>query len=173
MKTFLTIFITALLIVPELFCGNVGLALGLPIFAALFFSGSFGIAYGIAAAGCAGLTMDLLYARPLLCSAPVWILITFAAGECAMRLRMRTPEAPLAAGFIIGTMQLIWNILYALTAGTPFPGPDIFSMLIFQAVGGSIFMLLLTLLFDAVNFRCNLPRFSPPENNRQDIGRRI
>lgn len=173
MKTFFTIFITALMIVPELFCGNLGLTLGLPLFTSVYFAGSFGFFYGVTAAGCAGLILDLLYARSFAWDAVIWVLIASAAYGCARRLRMNSPEAPLLAGASTGGMHFLWTLCYTLAAGLPFPGPDIFSVLVFQTVGGGIFMLLLTWIFDAVNFRCNLPRFSPPENRWQNSGRRI
>ena len=173
MKTFLTIFITALMIVPELLCGNLGMSPGLPLYTAIYFAGAFGLFYGLTAAGFAGLLLDLRYARPYRWTALIWALITFAAFECSMRLRMRSPEAPIVAGITAGFLQLLWSVFYTLVTAHPLPGPDIFSMLVFDLTGGGIFMLLTVLLFDAINFRCNLPRFSPPENTNQHRGGQI
>lgn len=173
MKIFLTVFITALAMVPELFCGNLGLALGLPLFPAVYFAATFGTVYGIAAAGCAGLMLDLLYNRPYLAGAVIWIIITQAACQNSARFRHQTPLAPITAGMIIGGGYLLWNLLYSTLAETEFPGPDIFSMAVIQIFGGGLLMLLMTLLFDAVNFRCNLPRYSPPAENKLGGGRGI
>ena len=63
------------------------------------------------------------------------------------------------AGISAGFLQLLWSPLYALVTDHPLPGPDIFSMLVFQSVIGGSVMLLFTVLADFLAFKCNLPRF--------------
>ena len=166
MKTFLTIWITAMMMVLELICGNMGLALGFPIFSAVYFAVAFAPSYGIAAAGFAGLLLDVIYDRTWLTGALVAVLITFIASETARRIHRHQPESSLLSGALCGLMILLANLCGALISGETPPGPRIFSMMVFQIIGGAIFMLMMTLSFDAINLRSNLPRFCPLKNQR-------
>lgn len=171
MKLFVTIFIMLLLTALELIIGNGGLALGLPFFGALYFGIAFGREYGITAAGSAGFILDLLYAREYLSGAFAGMLIVYLSCHAALRLQRSMPAAPLGSGMICGVLVNMCNLLTASLHGQPAPGPDFFSMLVFQFVGGGIFMLLTVLLFDAVNLRSNLPRFCLYDTNRHPGGR--
>ena len=172
MKLFLTIFVTASAMLPELWCGNLGIQLGLPVYSSVYFYAAYGPLYGIGAAGISGLLLDVIYNRYWLLTAPGWILISCIGFQAAQRWQRRKPAAPLFSGILCGAGISLWNDLIALLAGGEIPGPDIFSMLIFQSFSGGIFMLLITLLFDAVNFRCNLPQFSgSASGNRFTRGR--
>lgn len=159
MKIFLTAVVTALLMVFELFAGNLGLALGLPLYGALFFAVAFGQAYGIAAAGGAALIIDIMYVR----SFPVWSIYAMAAvfftSLNVHRMQRKQPFASLLSGGLCGLLIVIYNLLAAFFTGENIPGPDPFSLTVFHIFGGMIFMFLLVVLFDAVNFRSNLPRF--------------
>lgn len=170
MKSFLTLTATALLLTLELICGNMGLALGLPLFGAFYFAVAFGRNYGIWAAGIAGIILDLIYDRPFMLTAIWLILITFLAEKNALRLQKQMPEAAISGGVICGLAVFAGNFLYSKVMQTPYPGPDIGSMFIFHLTGGILFMLLLALLFDGINFRCNLPRFKAVNKPRSFDG---
>jgi len=160
MKTFVTICVTLMLTVPELAAGNAGLSLGLPIFGAVYFAAACGLSYGICAAGGAGMLLDLLYSRSDLTGAFVSIAIMFLSCRAAVRMQRKMPAAPLAAGAVCGMLINLCAFASAMLRQSEPPGPDLPSLFIFQTSGGAVFMLLLTWLFDAVNFRSNLPRFT-------------
>ena len=63
MKVFLNILVTALLMNMELICGNTGLALGLPLFGAVYFFIAFSPVHGITSAAFSALLLDAMYAR--------------------------------------------------------------------------------------------------------------
>lgn len=159
MKIFLTVTVTALLMVCELIAGNVGLALGLPLYGALYFAVAFGQAYGIGAAGAAALMLDIIYAR----SFPSWsiyaMLAVFMVSVNVHRMQRKQPFASLIAGAFCGILIVIYNLSAAYFAGEDIPGPDPFNLIVFHIVGGTLFMFFLVMIFDAVNFRSNLPRF--------------
>ena len=159
MKIFLTITVTAVLLVFELIAGNAGLALGLPLYGALFFAVAFGQAFGISAAGGAALLLDIIYAR----SFPFWsiyaMLAVFFASVNVHRMQRKQPLASLISGAFCGILIVVFNLLSAWISGEEIPGPDPFSLIVFHVFGGMIFMFLLVVLFDAVNLRSNLPRF--------------
>lgn len=159
MKTFVTVCITAMFMAVELIAGNMGLALGLPVFAASYFLISFGTLYGIMAAGIAGLFTDLIYAREYCFYAVMWVIIAAITGSVIRRFHRNMPFSPLAGGAVCGILINSSNCLHTFFTGNISPGPDFFSMIIFQAAGGMGLMLSMVLLFDAVNFRSNLPRF--------------
>ena len=170
MRSFLTLCVTLMLMVPELLAGNLGLPLGLPFFGAVYFAGAFGIAYGIVAGGCAGLMLDLLYCRGGLSGAISGMLIVLAAAAVTGGEQRRLPGAALAAGGVCGGAVALSNALECLIAGSPFPEPGFFTMLIFQISGGALFMLPMTALFDAVNLRCDLPGFAGSSSDRRFNG---
>lgn len=164
MKAFLTLCVTAFFMSLELICGNMGLPLGLPLFAAVYFSAAFGVNYGIWAAGLSGLLLDAVYCRNVPLSALIYAGIVLLCLQIAVRFERHVPVAPAFSGACCGFLIWLWHMIYAWIAGIPLPGPDIFSMAVFQISGGLLLMLCLTLFFDAVNFRCNLPKFVPMDN---------
>ncbi|MBE6376749.1 MAG: hypothetical protein E7050_09820 [Lentisphaerae bacterium] len=166
MKSFLTLTVTALLMTFELICGNMGLSLGLPVFGAFYFAVAFGKNYGLWAAGLSGLLLDAIYARSFMPTAIWMILIVLLAEQCALRLQRHLPVSAILGGALCGFAVFLGNLLHSLICRTAFPGPDIWSMMIFQLIGGIFFMLLMTLLFDGINFRCNLPRFKAVDKPR-------
>lgn len=170
MKVFITVVVTSLFTVLELIIGNAGLSLGLPYFTALYFGTAFGTVYGISAAGGAGFVLDLLYAREYLIRAATAVVIVELSRRAAVRMHRSMPAAPVGSGMICGTLINLFNTFSVWLCGEPLPGPDYFSMLIFQSIGGGIFMLLTVLLFDAVNLRSNLPRFCLYDNRRSNGG---
>ncbi|MBR7121482.1 MAG: hypothetical protein IKC94_04495 [Lentisphaeria bacterium] len=166
MKVFLNILVTALLMNMELICGNTGLALGLPLFGAVYFFIAFSPVHGITSAAFSALLLDAMYARNCLTWPLAAIVIVSAAGNFAGYLERRMPLSPLGSGGLCALLVSVYNVLNAWFSGVPAPGPDFFSMLVFQVSGGGLFMLLLVWLFDAVNFRCNLPQFHIIENGK-------
>jgi hypothetical protein len=167
MKAFITIWITAVMLALELTAGNWGLPLGLPLFTAVYFYVAFGRFYGLSATAAAGLLLDVIYAREYLFSPLVYLLITFWAAESVKRMHHRKmPAGPLISGGLCGLLINLNNNLTAWISGNELPGPDMISMWIFQLAGGSMLMLLIVPLFDAVNFRSHLPRFCEPKSSR-------
>lgn len=166
MKTFVTICVSAMLTALEMICGNMGLALGLPVYAAIYFGAAFGLSYGVCAAGIAGLLLDVAYDRTWLFSPLLYIGVMLFTCQTISRSARQMPGSPLAAGGICGALLLCGVLARTYICRTALPGPDILSLAVFQISGGSIFMLAITAMFDAVNFRSDLPRFC-----RRDTGR--
>jgi hypothetical protein len=148
----------------ELICGNMGLLLGLPLFGAIYFAVAFGINYGIWAAGLSGLLLDAIYCRSVPLSALIYAGIVMLCFQSAVRVERQLPAAPAVSGALCGFLIWVWHLFYSWGASVDFPGPDIFSMVVFQVSGGALLMLVMTLFFDALNFRCNLPKFVSAEN---------
>ena len=74
---------------------------------------------------------------------------------------------------VCGTELVIYQLLFSRLTGGGMPGPDILSLLVFHSTAGGIYMLFMTWLFDAVNYRCNLPKFSSSSFNRRLPGGEI
>ena len=160
MKPFLTAATLLLLILPELLAGNLGLAFGLPLYGALYFAVTYRRRFGLIGATAAGLILDSIYWREYMCMVfifPAMILLTL---PLVRRWRRQLPPAALLPGTVIGGGMALVNWLLCALWGTPGPGPDVFSLFIFQAIFGGIFMLIFTLTADFLAFKCNLPRFA-------------
>ena len=159
MKSFITIAVTAMLMVPELLAGNGGLALGLPLYGAVCFAVAFGQVYGIAAAVSAAFLTDIIYDRPY----PLWTVwaavILFAAAGTARRVQRKQPFAALLSGGVCGIMTVLFNLVQKIFFHGDIPGPEPFSLIIFHLSGGIFFMFVLAAVFDALNLRSDLPRF--------------
>lgn len=159
MKTFLTVTLTLMLMVPEFFAGNLGLAPALPLYGAVCIFIAFGTAYGVSAAGFAALTADIIYDRPF----PAWtiaaVIILFCSASAAKRMQRKQPGAALVSGAVCGTLTALYNVFIVYFTGGTLAGPDPYSLLIFHLAGGMLFMFLLVLIFDALNLRSDLPRF--------------
>lgn len=173
MKLFLTIFISALSVLLELLCGNLGISAGFPVYPAVYFYIAFGPVYGIGTAGVSALLTDVIYCRDLLVTAPVWIVITMSGILTVRRWQRQKPQAPFFSGMVCGTELVIYQLLFSRLTGGGMPGPDILSLLVFHSTAGGIYMLFMTWLFDAVNYRCNLPKFSSSSFNRRLPGGEI
>ena len=161
MKSFLTLWGTGILLVLELAAGNLGLQLGLPVFGAIYFAAAYGMIYGIAAAGSAGLLLDILYARSYLSGAFSMVMITVLAFDYIRRTHRKMPVSPLIAGMIGGFLTGVNSFLHFYFSGQAYSGPNPVCLAIFQIAGGGLFMLLFSFIGDAVNFRCNLPQLCP------------
>lgn len=170
MKLFMTLTVTGILIWLELFAGNLGLPLGLPLYAALYFAAANGMVYGMVSAGSAGLLLDLLYAREYLAGALTGTAVVALCAAYACRSSRKMPYAPLTCGMLCGLLICLVNWLWIFFSGGVYYGPNPLCMLIFQIVGGGIFMLLFTLTADAVNFRSDLPRFCLRDNRSGGVG---
>lgn len=173
MKVFLNIFVTALLMNLELFCGNAGLSLGLPLFGATYFFVTFSPIHGAVSATLSALLLDVMYMGNCLTWPFFAMLAVFLTGNFAKYLQRQMPLSPLGSGALCALLVFTYNFFNALFSGVPAPGPDFFSMLVFQLAGGALFMTVMVWLFDAINFRCNLPKFCTAENkkNRLNGGR--
>lgn len=157
------------MMVLELLAGNLGLPLGLPLFTAVYFAVAFGTAYGLAAAGGAGLLLDVIYARNYFFTALINIAIVYLSAKCACRLQRKMPVSPLSAGFLCGLLINFNNNITSWLNGNELPGPDLWSMVIFQVSGGSLLLLAIVPLFDAVNFRSRMPRFVDSDSTRRRV----
>lgn len=159
MRTFLVIVTTLGLILPELLIGNLGLALHLPLYGALYFAVAYRKSAGLLSAAAAGLILDPIYCRDAMLLAfilPGTVLLLLPQ---VRRLRRKLPLAALLPGMLGGGVMAAADSLLCLGFGSAEPGPDFISMLIFQCGAGGIFMLAFTLAADALAFKCNLPRF--------------
>ena len=173
MKVFLNIFVTALLMNLELFCGNAGLAPGLPLLGATYFFVTFSPVHGVLCAGISALLLDAMYMRNCFTWPVFAILAVFAAGNFARHLQRRMPLAPLGSGSLCALLVFVYNMLNTFFTGEPLPGPDFFSLLVFQFAGGGLLMLFMVWLFDAINYRCNLPKFCTIEKKSNFSGGRL
>lgn len=158
MRIFLIVFVTAALILLELLVGNYGLSLAFPLCGAAYFAAAYRKRAGLICAGCAGLIIDALYCRDIMLLLLIYPAVVLAAWHTIRQMRRQIPLAPVAAGTVIGALMNIANILLCLIYRTPIPGPDVASMFIFQVFISTLFMLIFTLIADALAFKCNLPR---------------
>ena len=172
MKIFLTIWIIAMLTGRELIAGNIGLPLGLPVYGAVYFGVAFSFALGVSAGGFAGILLDAMYRRIFPIASISYTLITLLVIHMTRNGHRQMPLSPLGAGALCGALLYVANILPGLLWNAPFPGPDVFSMGVFQISGGCIFMLVQVWIFDAVNFRCDLPKFIILDSKHKISGER-
>ncbi len=159
MKIFMVLWITAFTLLIEFICGDMGLSLGLPVFTALYFAVAFAPEYGVAAAGSAGILLDAACSRAFPFACIIYLAVTMLTMYIALRSSRHSSLAALGAGAICGLLIYIGNLLYTFIGGGELPGPDLFSMAVFQISGGALFLWLMVLLLDAVNLICDLPGF--------------
>lgn len=167
MKFFLVIVTTLALILLELLVGNRLLPLFFPLYGAVYFAVAYRKRSGMISAFAAGIVLDVLYARPIILLPLLLPLIVLAAVPAAKRFRRQLPLAPLGAGAVCGAGGALAMFLLSRIYGTAFPGPDLFSMVIFQSFTGAVFMLIFTSFADFLAFKSNLSRFSVPFSTRR------
>lgn len=162
MKFFLVTVSTLALTLLELLAGNRLPPMFFPLYGAVYFAVAYRKRSGIISAIASGVLLDVLYARSITLLGVLFPLIVLLALPVVKRFRRQLPAAAFCAGGVCGTAGALVVFLLTLIYGTPFPGPDLFSMVIFQGFAGAVFMLVFTSLADVLAFKCNLPRFSIP-----------
>jgi hypothetical protein len=161
MKFFTVLWITAFMLLLELISGNMGLSPALPVFTAVYFAVAFAPEYGIASAGCAGILLDAACNRAFPFAAILFLAVTMLSTHIALRSSRHSSLSAVGIGGICGAMIYAGNLLYTVIGGTGFPGPDVFSMAVFQISGGALFLWLTVMLFDVIHHLCDLPCFVP------------
>lgn len=169
MRTFLVCTVTLLMVLLELLAGNRHLPLALPVYSAVYFAVVYRKSAGIISAAAAGLIIEAMYGREWMLLTLIFPAVVLLALSSVRKYRRQMPAAPLAAGAVCGATADLGMVLVALLHGGQLPGPDIFSMLIFQIFTGALFMLIFTLLADFLAFKCNLPRFISSGNSKRGI----
>jgi hypothetical protein len=159
MKIFLVSVVTLLFVLLELLAGNWLLPLSMPVYTAVYFAIAYRKSTGIFSAAAAGLIIDAVYGREWMLLMLIFPGVVMLILPVVRYFRRRMPLAPLAAGVCAGAAGFTGTVLLCLLCSMEIPGPDIFSMLVFQSVIGGSVMLLFTVLADFLAFKCNLPRF--------------
>lgn len=170
MKIFPVVVTTLALILLELLAGNWLLPMFFPLYGAVYFAAACSKRAGTISAFAAGVLLDLLYARPVML---LWLIlpaVVVPALKAVKRFQRQMPLAALAAGAVCGALNGVVIYLLCKINGSIFPGPDPFSVVIFQSFTGAFFMLIFTSLADWLAFKCNLPRFSMNDNRRRRRG---
>lgn len=170
MKIFLLITLTLFAVLLELLCGNLGIAPGLALFAAIYISGSCGGNYGAAAAVISGLLLDGIYGRPFPVMTVFHLICAVAAALLLQRQNRQLPFVVLcggAAGFANALFQFICVWYWASTV----PGPDWWTIFVFYTIFGAFYLPLLTLLLDFIAAKSDLPGLLK-DNSEKDYLRR-
>lgn len=170
MKLFLLITLTLFAVLPEMLCGNLGIAPGLTLFIVIYISGSCGGNYGAASAVLSGLLLDGIYGRPF----PAMTILSLAcAGAAALLLCGEKRQLPFvvicgaAAGFANALLQIICSWCWK----SALPGPDWWTIFTFYTIFGAFYLPLLALLLDFLAAKSNLPGLLK-DNDENDYLRR-
>ena len=175
MKSFLTVSLTALFILADIFAGNLGLFPALSGFCAIVITLAYGYKYGIASALLAGMVLDALYARPFSLLPLIYTAVLVTVTLLADRGHRQYPAlyaGGVAAG--VGFAGGIW-LMVKLFGGT-LPGPDIGSFLIFSGGTGGILLVVMVWGFDYLAGKADLPRcikngYAPAGRQKRTVSR--
>ena len=171
MRFFMLFVLTLFAVLLELLCGNLGIAPGLTIFAAIYVAGSCGGNHGAAAAVLSGLLLDGIYGRPF----PVMTTFSLVcAGTAALLLRRENRQllfvviCGAAAGFANALLQFICVWFWS----SSIPGPDWWTIFSFYTIFGAFYLPLLTLLLDFFAAKSNLPGLLKDNNDDNYLRRK-
>jgi len=147
-------------LLAELLIGNFTLALALPVYAALYLCAAHSWKHGIAAAAGAGLMLDILYCRPVYFSIAVYLAALALGHRISLGFGRTPPLAPVAAGAVAGAVSAAGNLAGAAFCTPFFSWAEFFAQLLFQAIFGGFFFLLLCLVLDRIGRLAGLPLFA-------------
>ena len=175
MKSFITVSLTALFTLADIFAGNLGLFPAFSGFCAIVITLAYGYRAGIASALLSGMVLDALYARPFSLLPLIYTLVLVAVTLLADRGHRQ--YLPICAGGILAGLGFSGGtLLITKLFGGTLPGPDIGSFIIFSAGSGGILLAVLVWGFDCLADKANLPRcikpaYAPSGRHKRTVSR--
>lgn len=171
MKLFVNVALISFLILLDLLLGKICLPVGLCAYAAAYFYFAYGRSYGWLSAALSGIAIDAAYNRPYALSG--WIFMLSLA--IFVFIIYRTNQkfifyciAGGAMGAVIGLCNIIAPVIFA----SPLPGPDWFTILLFNLGFGVLNTFIMIILLDFLGDRAGLPLCLAETLSRQGRNRR-